>query len=246
MSTKDIDELKEIVALSHRIMFVTGLTTSSGHSSARIPGTNTFLIKPWPHIHMNRIRAQDIITLDFDGNKVTGPEHVTAVSEWALHAEVYKMRPDVNGVIHSHQRWSTMMGIAGKTIMPVFYPSPAGAAAEPMRVYDEDYATIKVPAEGRAVALKLGNHVGVHLRTHGMLFAAPNLETATVEAIHTEYQAELTWRAMQIGKPNAIPAIALRPHAERKGPDDVPEAWEYFKWLDAHPESARYRVVPVQ
>ena len=245
MTTRGIDELKEIVALSHRILFATGLTTSSGHSSVRIPGTDRFLIKPWPHIHMNRLRAENIIVLDLDGNKLTGPDNVTRVSEWALHAEVYRARPDVNGVVHSHQKWATMMGIAGKTILPVLHPDLSAVATEPLPVYDESYATIKNASEGRQVAEKLGDHIGVHLRTHGMLFAAPNLETATVEAIHAEYQAELTWLAMQIGEPKTIPKLLLRPRLERRGPDYVPETWEYYKWLDAHPESARYRVVQV-
>lgn len=245
MNTRSIDELREIVALSHRILFATGLTTSSGHASARLPGTDKFLIKPWPHIHMNRLRAEDIIILDLDGNKLSGPDDVTRVSEWALHSEVYRARPDVNGVIHTHQKWATMMGIAGKTILPVLQSYPASSAANPMPVYDESYATIKDASDGMAVAQKLGAHVGVHLRTHGMLFAAPNLETATIEAIHTEYQAELTWLATRIGKPKTVAPSALRAGLERMGPDYIPGPWEYYKWLDAHPDSGRYRVVQV-
>ncbi len=245
MIAKNIDELKETVALSHRILFATGLATSSGHASARVQGTDRFFIKPWPHIHMSRLRAENIIMLDLDGNKLAGPDNVTHVSEWALHAEVYRARPDVNGVIHTHQKWATMMGIAGKAILPVMHPDLAAVAAEQFPIYDEDYRTIKDASEGRRVAEKLGNHIGVSMRTHGMLFAAPNLETATVEAIHTEVQAELTWLAMQIGKPKSISPLILRSRVESRGPDYIPEAWEYYRWLDAHPDSAHYRVVQV-
>ena len=244
MVTNNLDQLKETVAMSHRILFATGLTTASGHASARIPGTNKFLIKPWPHIHMNRVRAEDIIELDFDGNRLTGPDTVTRVSEWPIHAEIYKAHPEVNAVIHTHQKWATMMGIAGRTILPVLHPGLAAVVAVPMPVFDEDYALIRQVSQGRSVAEKLGGHIGVHLRTHGMVFAGPNLQTATVEAIHTEYQAEINWLAMQIGDPKAIPMLFMRPTLERRGPGNVPDAWEnYYKWVDDHPESARYRVV---
>ena len=246
MVNTDLDQLKETVAMSHRMLFANGLTTASGHASARIPGTDKFLIKPWPHIHMNRLRAEDIIEMDFDGNRLTGPNTITRVSEWPIHAEVYKAHPEVMGVIHTHQKWATMMGIAGKTILPVLHPGLASVAAEPLPVFDEDYALIRQVSQGRNVAQKLGNHIGVHLRTHGMVFAAPNLETATIEAIHTEYQAEITWLAMQIGDPQTIPMLFMRPSVERRGQGNVPGAWnDYYKWIDEHVESSRYRVVHV-
>ena len=246
MVTKDLDELKQTVALAHRILFATGLTFASGHASARIPGKDQFVIKPWPHKHMSRHTAEEMIVMDLDGNKLTGPDTVARVSEWHIHAEVYKARPDVNGVVHTHQKWATMMGIAGKTILPVLHPDFAAVAAEPLPVYDEEYATIHSTAQGKNVAKALGNALGVHLRDHGMVFAGPNLETAILDAIHTEYQAEITWLAMQIGDPQTIPMLSLRPSVESRGSDVVPDAWEsYYKWVDQHPESARERVVHV-
>ena len=246
MVTKNLNELKETVALAHRVLFVTGLTFASGHASARIPGSNQFVIKPWPHKHQNRHTAEEMIIMDLDGNKLTGPDTVARVSEWRIHAEIYRARPDVNGVVHTHQKWATMMGIAGKTILPVLHPGIASVAAEPLPVYDEEYATIHNSFQGLRVAMTLGNALGVHLRDHGMVFAAPNLQTAVIDAIHTEYQAELTWLAMQIGAPETVPMLFMRPAIERRGPDNVPDAWEnFYKWADQHPESARERVVHV-
>ena len=128
--TPEIKKLQETVALAHRIMFITGLTTASGHASARIPGRDQFVIKPWPHKHMNRHTADEMIVVDLDGNRLTGPDTITVVSEWYIHAELYRARPDVNGVVHTHQKWATMMGIAGKTILPVLHPDFAAVAAD--------------------------------------------------------------------------------------------------------------------
>ncbi|MBI4199284.1 MAG: class II aldolase/adducin family protein [Chloroflexi bacterium] len=240
-------ELKETVALAHRVLFLSGLATAAGHASARIPGTDRFLIKSWPHVHMSRLRAEDIITMDLDGNILEGKkENTTRVGEWPLHSEIYRAHPDVGAVIHTHQPWATLLGILGKTILPVLHPGLASVAAEPMPVFDEDYALITRPAQGRVLAQVLGNAIGCHLRTHGMVFAGPTLEIATTDAIHTEYEAEVTWRAMLIGTPRTIPMLFLRPALERRNTGQVPEAWEdYWKWIDKHQNSPRFRTVQV-
>ena len=67
MTNDALATLRETVAVSHRLLYLTGLGTTRGHTSARIPGTDTFFIKPWPHIQMHRVRAEDLIVMDFDG-----------------------------------------------------------------------------------------------------------------------------------------------------------------------------------
>lgn len=247
MSTnqQSVRELKETVALSHRLLFHTGLATTRGHSSIRIPGTDRFLIKPWPHIHMNRITADDIITMDMDGNIVEGDtKKITRVSEWPIHAEIYRSHPDVGGVVHTHQKWATMMGIAGKTILPVVAVQLAHIVAEPLPVYDEDRALIRSVQQGKQVAKVMGNAVACHLQNHGMVFAGPNLETATMDAIHIEYEAEMTWHASLIGTPKSIPMLYLRPNMERRKTGEVDDSWEhYWKWVDQHPDSLYHRSV---
>ena len=57
-------------AISLRLLYLTGLGTTRGHTSVRIPGTDTFFIKPWPHIQMHRARAEDLIVMDLEGNIV--------------------------------------------------------------------------------------------------------------------------------------------------------------------------------
>ncbi len=241
----DIGALRETVAVSHRLLFHTGLATTRGHSSARIPGTDRFIIKSWPHIHMSRTRAEDLITMDFDGNIVEGSgAKVTRVSEWPIHAEVYKARPDVGAVIHTHQKWATLVGIAGKSILPVLGTELSSPIAEELPMFDEDKALIRSVQQGKLVARTMSTAVACHLQNHGMVIAGPNLETATVDAIHIEYEAELTWHALAIGTPRAIPTLFLRPAMERRAAGEVPEAWEhYWKWVDQHPEAIRPRVV---
>ncbi len=246
-SSVDLSELKETVALSHRLLYYTGLGTTRGHSSIRIPGTDRFIIKPWPHIQMHRVTADDLIIMGMDGNIVEGNgRQATRVSEWPIHAEIYRAHPDVGAVIHTHQKWASLVGIAGQSVLPVVGTEQAAAVAEPLPMFDEDKSLIRRVQQGRLVAECIGSAPACHLQNHGMVFAAPNLETATVEAIEIEYQAEMTWRAKLIGTPEAVPKVFLRPALDRRAAGGIPESWEhYWKWVDKHPESLRPRMADI-
>ena len=245
IKTPTLDQLKETVALSHRILYAAGLATDRGHSSARVPGTDTFLIKSWPHIQMCRIQGEDIITMDFEGNIVGGkPEGVTRVSEWPLHAELYRAHPDLGAVIHTHQKWASMMGIAQQTVLPVFGASQSDSVADGIPMYDDDRALIRQKWQGELMVKVMSDAPAVHLQSHGMAFAGPNLESVTIDAVNIEYQAELTWHALAIGGAHAIPRYFTHPHVERRKLAETPEAWEHFwKWVDENPESYHVRGV---
>ena len=238
-TSPSLREIKETVALSHRLLYHTGLVTTLGHSSIRIPGTATFVIKHSPHIHMGRVTVKGLILMDFDGNIVeaNGPG-ATAVGEWPIHAEIYRANPKVGAVIHTHQKWASLLGVTGHSILPIVGTDLAVPVAEPLPMFDEDKSLIRRVQQGRLVAECMGDAPACHLQNHGMVFAAPNLETATIEAIETEYQAEMTWRATLIGTPENVPSIFLRPALERRETGVVPESWEhYWQWVDKHPDS---------
>ena len=261
MDEQALAELRETVAISHRLLYRTGLGTTRGHTSARVfwtgegtgekagegdgasGGVDAFVIKPWPHIQMHRVRADDLIVMDFDGN-ILGAEgrRITKVSEWPIHAEVYRAHPGVGAVIHTHQKWATMMGFAGATILPLLDPELSAAVAHEPVVFDEDKALIRSVEQGKAVAGRMRGANACHLQNHGMVFTGPNVETATVDAIATEHLAEMTWRARLIGSPEALPSLALRPALDRRARGEIPESWlHYWKWVDANPESLRPR-----
>ena len=241
--SRDFAALKEDVALSHRLLYRTGLGSTRGHTSARIEGTDTFLIKPWPHIQMHRVRSEDLIIMDFDGNIVGGNVQTkTKVSEWPIHAELYKAYPALGSVLHTHQKWASMMAIAGQTVLPVVSAELATPVAEPAPVYDEDKALIRRVEQGIEVAKLMEGASACHLQNHGMVFAGPNVPTVTTEAIAMEYQAEMTWRAQVIGKPGVLSQDALRAGLERRAHGAVPAAWEhYWRWVDTQPDSLRPR-----
>jgi len=245
-SNKSIDELKELVALANRTIHHMGLVANSGHSSHRIPGTDQVLIKRNGALQrsIGITVPSDILTMDLDGNHLDGEG--TIPQEWSLHAEIYKARPDVMGVVHTHQKWATVFGIAGVKIRPLLHPGLAASAAEPIAFYDESYDIVRSVQQAKVVAELLGNDTVCHLRNHGMVFAAPTLEVATITAINLEYQAQVNWHALQLApseKIQEIPMLDMRNMMVQMREWGSGNTWNYYKWLDQNINSGRLRTV---
>ncbi len=128
MATKaEISTLQQQVADSSHILDHQGLVDFHGHVSARIPGTNSILIKPVLRAH-NQIKASDIITVDMDeymsantsqwnpdqqkGRVIDAP---VPPRETMLHVCAYQHRSDVHSVVHTHQLVATAIGAGGQS-----------------------------------------------------------------------------------------------------------------------------------
>ena len=244
---KGILELREQVALANRLLHHYGLTSYLGHASARIPGTDHIIIKGRPHVSMDRVRPQDLMIMDLEGNVVEASQEYSArVGEWPIHTEVYKARPDVGSVVHTHQKWCTIFGIAGRPVLPVQHPPTAAVAAEHWPVYEETFGLITDVVLGGAVARVMGRNVACHLRTHGMIFVGLNVERAVLAAADAEHLAEMTWRAMPIGTPVPMPMEYMRDDVEKRftlAEEDVRDGvargeWANHEWVDQNPDAA--------
>ena len=245
---KELQEFKEQVALANRLLHHYGLTTYLGHASARIPDTDRIIIKARPHVSMDRVRAQHLMTIDLDGNILeASDEYPSRVSEWVLHAEIYKARPEVGAVVHTHQKWCTILGIAGVPVLPVQHPTGLAVGTEPWPVYEESYAIVTEVKQARVVAQTLGKHMACHLRTHGIVVVGANMEQALMAAAQAEHEAEMTWHAMLVGDPETIPMMAMGGTLD----DDVgdrqdevsKEDWQNHLWVDEHLHAVRNRGV---
>jgi len=89
---------------------------TEGNISARIPGTDRILIKP-SGVSMGFLKAEDFIVVDLDGNKVEG--ELSPSIETPSHTAIYRVRSDIQGVVHTHAPFATAFGIAGTEIIPL-------------------------------------------------------------------------------------------------------------------------------
>jgi L-ribulose-5-phosphate 4-epimerase len=198
-----ISELKEKVATSCRVLFKIGLADYMGHASARIPGTDRLLIKP-RHSESIRglsgIRAEHVATVDLDGGYLEGPDKPP--SERFIHTGIYRIRPDVGGIVHTHQTLATLFGIVGRPILPIIHVE-APLVARPVPIYPSP-ELIDTVELGDAIAAALGDHTVLHLQGHGIVAVGSTVEEATVNAIHLERLARANYMAAQLGDPRVI------------------------------------------
>src|SRR5882757_10117406 len=106
----DLRQLRERVAKACRVLGKLELTKSTfGHISVRMPGTDTLLIRARGpgETGIRYTAADDVIGVDFDGNKIDGRDDLDVPKEIFIHTWVYRTRPDVQSVLHAHP--STVM-----------------------------------------------------------------------------------------------------------------------------------------
>src|SRR5437879_5227329 len=117
------DELREKLALSCRILAQHGLVKgSTGHVSARAPGTENILVRGRPSADsgLRYAEARSIIQVDLNGKTVGDTGGVRRVSEIYLHTEVYRRKPEINAVAHAHPPGVLLCTMTGTTMRPIF------------------------------------------------------------------------------------------------------------------------------
>lgn len=198
-----VQELKEKIALGCKILAKLELSDYLGHVSARIPGTDLVFIKA-RGLDMGNLldmTADKVVMVDLKGRRVEGQD-LHPPDEVVLHTEIFKARPEVMSVVHTHQPISTILGDLGLRILPMQGVMAAVAARE-IPVF-ESSLKIVTHEQGRGVARALGDHWAVHLRNHGICTVGDSIEQAVVFAIWLEHQAKLTWQASAAGIPRGM------------------------------------------
>ena len=111
------DELKEDICRVMGALYRRGLVSAlGGNVSARIPGSEEFWVTP-SGVFKGELDPDDLVKLDLDLNIVDGILRPSIESP--LHAAIYKVRPDVNAVIHAHNPFTLGLALAGIPIKPI-------------------------------------------------------------------------------------------------------------------------------
>src|SRR5207244_3269687 len=124
-----------------------------GHATARVPGTNTFWMKP-AGLGLEEIRPEQLLLVDLDGRVLRGrlPRH----SEVFIHAEVFRARPEVNGVVHTHPVPATVFSSLEVPLRPILHEGTNFVPPDVPR-FTETSDLIVTPPLGRAVAPRPGS-----------------------------------------------------------------------------------------
>jgi ribulose-5-phosphate 4-epimerase/fuculose-1-phosphate aldolase len=227
----DAAVIEDLVA-ANRILAGEGVLDAYGHVSIRHPGNpNRYLMSR--SLAPVSVTAQDILEYDLDSTPVD-PRGRTSVLERFIHGEVYKARPDVNAVIHSHSPTVVPFSVSRVPLRPVLHAASFLWVGVPVweirEAGDPAGATMLVRngVLGKSLAAKLGDKPVALMRGHGNVVAAPNVQTAVRYAIYTEVNARM--QAIAIGLGGPITYISPEEGAAMgRTPADAGRAWDLWK-----------------
>ena len=195
-------ELVDKLVYANRILYDHNIVDGLGHVSVRHPNEpDTFLLS------CNRapgmVCRKDITTYDFDGNTLSNQTERPYLERF-IHGEIYRARPDVMSVVHSHSINVIPFAITKNRLKPVFHMSGflgEGSAHFEIREAGGDTdMLISSSYLGAALARSHGKCSCVLMRGHGSTVVGTSLEQAVYRAIYTEINAKLQLTAMNLGE----------------------------------------------
>jgi ribulose-5-phosphate 4-epimerase/fuculose-1-phosphate aldolase len=197
----------ETVARACRVLGKLDLTHGAlGHVSFRA-GESSMLIKGKgpDEVGLRYTRVEDIIEVTFDADKVSGPEGLQPPSESYLHIWLYKLRPDVQSVIHVHPEHAVLLTICDKPILPIYgaYGSGARLALDGVPTYPRSI-TIHDDGLGEAFARFMSDQKAVLMRGHGVSVVGSSVEEAAVRTLALNELVTMTYKAYLLGTPQPI------------------------------------------
>jgi L-fuculose-phosphate aldolase len=149
-----------------------------------------------PHsVGLDEITTENILTIDLDGKVVAGTAR--RHSEVYIHSEIFKVRPDVHCVIHSHPPYCVALSASGRPMR--CYSQPAALFYEALGTYTDTINLIRTPEMGAGVAKALGPHRAVLLKNHGVVATGASIAEAVVGLIMLENAAQVQMIAEAAG-----------------------------------------------
>lgn len=180
MGTKNlVAELKKRLVDGIKVLTGEGILSGSGHLSARVPGTETFLINP--RFAGVLAEPKDICTVNFADRRIAGKGPIP--SETPIHSAVYRNRPDVGSVLHCHARYGILLGLLDIGLIP--FNREARLFADGVPVFLDSHGINNSELAQRMVET-LGKHYAVFLRGHGGVVVGPGIEGTCISAIQLE------------------------------------------------------------
>jgi ribulose-5-phosphate 4-epimerase/fuculose-1-phosphate aldolase len=216
-----ISELRKKVALSCRIVGTQGLTRGMlGHVSARIPGTERVLIKAKGPAEeaVELATEKDVITVDLEGRVLQAAKKgLDAPNETAMHLIIYRKRPEVMSVIHTHPDWIVALTACDKPLIPMYAAySPPGMklVLDGIPVYPRSVTIINREL-AEDFMRTMGDKRACLLVGHGMTVAGGSVEEATVTSLNLYELARIHGMAYAIGQPRPIPEADIFEYRQR-------------------------------
>jgi L-fuculose-phosphate aldolase len=158
-----------------------------GHISVRLPDNPSLFFMKGHSLGLDEITADNILTIDLEGNVVAGTTR--RHSEVYIHSEIFKVRPDVHCILHTHPLYSIVWSGGGRPLKAI--SQPAALFYNAIGIYKDTINLIRSKEMGAGVARDLGPHSVVMLKNHGIVTAAPTVEEVVIRTIMFENAAQI-------------------------------------------------------
>jgi HCOMODA/2-hydroxy-3-carboxy-muconic semialdehyde decarboxylase len=196
----------EDLAAASRILADQGVFDAAGHVSMRHPGRpERFLMSR--SLAPQMITADDIMEFDIDSNPIDARGR-NAFIERYLHGEIFRARPDVMAIAHSHSPSTIAFGLSNVPMRAMYHNAAFLAAGVPVFDIREKFGATDIVVssgkKGAALAQVLADKPVALLRAHGMVATGPSLPVAVFRAIFTVTSASIQHQALALGGPVAV------------------------------------------
>ena len=197
------------LAAASRILAAQGVVDAFGHVSLRNPAAPG-------HYLMSRslapalVTPDDIVEYDLESNPVDANGRSSFLERF-IHGEIYKARPDVQSIVHSHSPSVVPFVLVGVPMRAMFHTAAFIAAGVPVFDIHEKFGAtdmlVSSPEKGVALAAVMDGKDIVLMRAHGSVACGPTLQTAVFRAVYTEVNARIQHWTLALAGGGAMAAL---------------------------------------
>jgi len=156
------------------------------------------------------VTPEDILEYDLDSNPVNARGRSSFLERF-IHGEIYKARPDLMSVVHSHSPSVIPFGLVGVPMRAMFHNAAFLAGGAPVFDIREKFAAtdllVSDGTKGAALVETLGRRDVALMRAHGSVACGPTLQTAVFRAVYTEVNARIQHWTLALGGGARIAAL---------------------------------------
>lgn len=194
-----LQEQREAIVKFGRKMITSQLTTGAGGNLSIFDRASGRVAISPSGIEYFDLQPEDVVVTDLDGKVIEG--QYTPSSELGFHLALYRQRPDVNAVLHTHSVYATTIACLGWEIPAVHYLVGFSGHKVPLA----PYATFGTPELARNVATGIGDYNAVLLANHGLVAVGADLSRAFNTAEEIELVARIYYQTKSVGDPVILP-----------------------------------------
>ncbi len=223
-------ELRRKLAIMCRVLGMHGHIGLYGHVSIRVPESDIVLMTPGAGSEKTAVRIDQLFVFNLAGDILYHPggdKPMQIPAEWRIHTQIHRDRPEIGCVAHLHAHASTLLGIVGRDLVPVF---SQGAVVEGGVPTWDDPRMILNDEDALSLSQTLGTRVACQMRGHGSVVVGETAEAALAACMFVEQNAQYQIEAEPFGGPKLFPPETWeRLAGTRRGGGGMRLQWEYWE-----------------